>query len=818
MPRMLVVVLKAVLAFYLIIGLSLWLVSPWVSNYFIAPILAEKKIKLSDSATISYNPFISQISVSDLALLSSESPTAPAFLSLKRATVELNLWRLIDKTLRVSQFDVDGLKLQIKQSKQGLVVAGWPMNTTKQGETITEQPETNKEAVQAYQLALPNLSLTNSSVTIDWYKTQHHIDISEVSLTKLSASNESQSGQLSFALKVDNAPINFTADFSLNDVQGEINYQLALKDLQLANVAHFVTFPRTIEQSNVPKLLQATLSLNYQHKIKITDYDIVTTVEDVDLSLTDSIIHINNVSTSTANKELTSKNININLVQWQELSPQIVVNGETNLKLNQLNTFTTEKHSSLANIKSIAANAIQIKTVNGVIQLKIPQLFIEQASFSDHTQDQLPPLAQFSSLAVNNINISELGLSTGDIVFSGIATDIKIQKDKSIAGLINLEQSLNSKKIAKTEDKPSPNVSKKNTIAIQQTSSKSKQVFPIAIKAIKIADPAFIKFIDESITPAYKQTFELAELATTSVDNQIPNQISTLTAKGKSNKYAHFTFAVNAKVFATKPYYKLDGTFNEVDLTSISSYLKKPLGYEFNSGHLDLTLDVEVNDNKLDGNAHVLLSGVELGAANNPHAKAITESTSIPFNYTINLLKDSDGNVDLDIPLKGNTSAPDFSLSGLAILMIKQATMAAAKEYLLLTFVPYANIVKIGLSASDYLLKVRLNDLPLQPTQIELPTASSKFIEEFSTLMKKKKDLDFKLCAFAIPADIGISDNIEALTDEQIHQLNQLSIARMHAFKDLMVEEHKIKSSRLLLCSPKVDKDKGALPRLTFTD
>jgi hypothetical protein len=182
------------------------------------------------------------------------------------------------------------------------------------------------------------------------------------------------------------------------------------------------------------------------------------------------------------------------------------------------------------------------------------------------------------------------------------------------------------------------------------------------------------------------------------------------------------------------------------------------------------------------------------------------------------MLKDGDGNVELDIPLTGSTDDPSFGMSGFISLMVKQATMSAAKEYLMATFVPYANVVNIAMSAGGYLLKVRFNDLEFPVKETQLTDHHSEFLTQFSSLMKDKLDTQLTLCAIATPEDINKPLGAAITDKDEIKQLAKLSEQRLNAFKDYMVKEQGIASARLLLCYPKIDSSIGAKPRITFTD
>ena len=157
-------------------------------------------------------------------------------------------------------------------------------------------------------------------------------------------------------------------------------------------------------------------------------------------------------------------------------------------------------------------------------------------------------------------------------------------------------------------------------------------------------------------------------------------------------------------------------------------------------------------------------------------------------------------------------------MRGFVTLMVKQATMSAAKEYLITTFVPYANVVTVAMSAGDYLLKVRFNDLTFPVKETQLTAEHTEFLTQFSALMTDKPETQLTLCAIATPEDINRPLGVEITDKSDIKKLADFSAQRLETFKEYMVKEKEIASSRLLLCSPKIDSSIGAQPRITFTD
>ena len=415
-------------------------------------------------------------------------------------------------------------------------------------------------------------------------------------------------------------------------------------------------------------------------------------------------------------------------------------------------------------------------------------------------------------MSLNDIRVSQQGLFIDTITLLGLAVNAKLDKDKNMVGLpvptkdeLPIEES-----VEETVNQPNEET--------QVKSDSEDPLFTLAINKFSFTDTSHINFTDQSIVPHYVRDFNITTFTAGPFDNQKPQQESQFALKGGSNTYASFDLSAVAKPFSKEDFYQLKGFFKEVSLPSISTYIAEALKHELKAGQLDVDLDVTVDNTDIDGNVELLLRGIELGAANDHEADTIKSQTSMPLNIALGMLKDSDGNVELDVPLDGSTDDPSFGMRGFVTLMIKQATMSAAKEYLITTFVPYANVVTVAMSAGDYLLKVRFNDLTFPVKETQLTAEHTEFLTQFSALMTDKPETQLTLCAIATPEDINKPLGVEITDKSDIKKLADFSAQRLETFKEYMVKEKQIASSRLLLCSPKIDSSIGAQPRITFTD
>jgi hypothetical protein len=167
--------------------------------------------------------------------------------------------------------------------------------------------------------------------------------------------------------------------------------------------------------------------------------------------------------------------------------------------------------------------------------------------------------------------------------------------------------------------------------------------------------------------------------------------------------------------------------------------------------------------------------------------------------------------------LSGSTSDPQFGMSNIVSLITQKAIWMATQDYLLKTFVPYANIVSAAMTVGEFALKMRFDDLPYQAKQIEINENQQAYVQAFIKLMQEKQKTRVNICAVSTPADINIKAGNQVTDKNKIKQLKEIGEQREAAFKEYMIKQGNIESSRLLLCSPKIDSSEKAQPRIELS-
>ena len=295
------------------------------------------------------------------------------------------------------------------------------------------------------------------------------------------------------------------------------------------------------------------------------------------------------------------------------------------------------------------------------------------------------------------------------------------------------------------------------------------------------------------------------------LNTQKKDQATVLALKARNGKYATLQSDITVWPLADKLTMKSDLIIREAELPPYSSYIASVLGYQIDSGQLDLDLKLNSDSGVLNGSSHILLREFDLGGRQD--SSTVIKAGAVPLNIAVSVLKDSDNNIDLDIPLSGDIENPAFGWQDFLLLPVRKALFSASSTYLMQTFVPYANVISIAQFAGDQLLKIRVEPLVFEAEDDQLNDSQDAFLKQLVALMKDKKDSQLKACGVASYLDLGLEKPPVSIDNDTKEMASNLAQKRADHLKDYLVKEG-ISSSRIFLCSPEVDLSKNSKPRV----
>lgn len=838
-------------------NLLILIFSPSISHYVLSDYLkSELNLSLSEETSIRLNLFTNHLTIRDLSIIEElENTNKQTVFALKSLDAEIRLHRLIVKQLYISEFSINGFYLLAEKQTDLLRISGidFPVSESEQNNRTknqaVEQVQEQAEEAGNFEVILPRFLFSESEILAKIDGIAHKFIIELLSVKALLFSNQQQKLNLTLKSTLDVAPFNLNAKVALKEFRGVITSDLQLSGFKLKNMIQFL--PESIKE------LSGEFSFNHTNKINLSDAgiaidsasseiklngvvfqdnlikasqkslnfvltnmltnidrngDISTQVKSIDLKI--DAVELEKDQFLVDISEIASKfeNLKVNMPKDEELSVEL--NGVFNL--NKFSSYVNSRTNLIAQLDSFDAGKITLNLAEK-LNVQIEELGVTRAIYSkiiDENDKSNDGILGFSRFAINNVLFNDELLSIDGVKLSGLYGNIDIEENGEMKNSVSLsskheKQYSGNNKALDIADKTSVEEDRKNALKF-------------IVKSVEVVDSKTITFTDQSVAPEYKRDIFIDRLSITELDSSKPQTKSLFILKARSDKYTKIDFSGFIKPFTSKLNLKVEGALTEVSLPPASSYIRDALTFEFESGELDTQIDLEINDAIISGSTLIKIRGMALASSDNYDQGVLQEQTSLPLNVALGMLKDSDDNVELDIPMYGDIDSPVFGISSFIALITKKAVQSAATDYMMQTFVPYASVVSLTISAADFLMKLRFEDLPYEHGQTNISESQMVYMNQFVALMKDKKEAQVKVCAISTASELAglgyssISMDDESLKSEQVDQLKELSNLRMNQFKEYVVEQS-IESKRILLCSPKVDLTPEAKPIIAIS-
>lgn len=229
--------------------------------------------------------------------------------------------------------------------------------------------------------------------------------------------------------------------------------------------------------------------------------------------------------------------------------------------------------------------------------------------------------------------------------------------------------------VAKEKNHPAPEPKAGKPAAKPVVSSKpaTKQApkdLPVVIDSLVLRD-ADLFFTDRFTKPNFQAS--LTEISGTVAPLKAGSP-GTIDIRGRINKSAPLAIAGVVDPFSSSLFLDMRVSVQGADLPPVSPYSIRHLAYPIERGKLSLDLSYKIKDRALDSQNRIRLDQLTLG----PKTES-PDALSIPLGLAVALLKNSKGEIEINLPVGGSLDDPQFSVAGLVFralvnLLVKAIT------------------------------------------------------------------------------------------------------------------------------------------------
>jgi hypothetical protein len=201
---------------------------------------------------------------------------------------------------------------------------------------------------------------------------------------------------------------------------------------------------------------------------------------------------------------------------------------------------------------------------------------------------------------------------------------------------------------------------------------------PVRIKRITLQG-GNIAYSDRFIKPNYDANLTGMGGRLTGLSSD-PNTIAELDLRGKVDNSAPLEIVGRLNPFRQDRALDIRASVKDFELSSVSTYAAKYVGYGIEKGKLSAQLGYKIEDRKLTATNQVFLDQLTFGdKVDSPSA------LKLPVLLAVSLLKNSRGEIDLDLPVGGSLDDPQFSVGGIVVkVIVNLITKAITSPFALL--------------------------------------------------------------------------------------------------------------------------------------
>ena len=398
---------------------------------------------------------------------------------------------------------------------------------------------------------------------------------------------------------------------------------------------------------------------------------------------------------------------------------KITLKGQLDESPLTINTQLTVKDLALVPWSSYLKQVALLKLESGAVSvdghLQFSQHAKTQASFNGNVG--------VSQFAANDLKLNQRFLAWQDLVAKGLQWQLEPMT-------VNIKEIVANKPFTRLIIAPDRSINLESVVASNSNTTsnnaKSQQsTTPINIDKVQVNDGSML-FADLSLTPQFATGIQALSGQIDHISTQA-NKLANIQLKGRVDQYGKAL--INGQINPFKPDQKTNMAvrFDNVELTTLTPYSAKFAGYRIDKGKLSLDLNYQVANRQLVATNKVVINQLTLGErVDSPDA------TNLPLRLAVAILKDSNGVIDLNIPITGSLDDPKFKVAPI----IWQAVVNVVTKVATAPFRFLAGLVN---GQED------IDNIPFTLASSQLNEQAKTNVQKVAEILQKKSDLQIEV-------------------------------------------------------------------------
>jgi hypothetical protein len=528
-------------------------------------------------------------------------------------------------------------------------------------------------------------------------------------------------------------------------------------------------------------------------------------------------------------------------LQWQGSVNYVVqkdsqdVTMAANLTGASVTVGDTTRKINLVDLQDVAVNTIDIQSLNdiSVAEIVMQKLAIFSRGTLETAEQEAAPNAL---LQADNVNIKDISykdltvLAAGDATLASFQAYLRHQKDGWYLLDTAPVQDTSAGEPQAPVAEPVPVAEQEKSIKESESAGTSSH---FKLDKFYVENGGSIQFIDESPSRPYQLKVQIEEFQVADIDSTDPAKPMQIKVKGKGGEYGKVGIDGTLLPFAESISVNTKGELVALRMPPLSSYSGKYMGYNITSGQLDAEININIDKGNLDGNADLHMRNLNVVKVDLEKEPEIDAQMKRSLESDLNMLRDKNDVVKLNIILQGNIENPQFNFQDAINQAVAKAMKSATVGFLKFALGPvgaFITVAELADKAGKKKAMVQLDPVQFRAAEISLDETAKQYLEKIAVILEDRPKLKLEVCGKAVENDrIALMAKREAVkkenekksgvTKKQAEEVPAIPDAVLQDFareraklvKDALVDDHGISHDRIFLCLPVIDEtpDKG---------
>ncbi|MDY0190814.1 MAG: DUF748 domain-containing protein [Desulfuromonas sp.] len=834
------------LALFLVVaGAALLLILPSALRIGLETWLNKQPDIVAHIDDIDINLFSATLGLNGVMVQQHDKPVFAA----QRLQLQLDWLPLLQQRVAINHVTLEEGLLQLNQdSAHRIQIGGFILNSatpTAEDSALAPKLETQQDH-QSWDIASGDINIKNFLINFHLPELDLQLTINSLAATPTISWQPQLSATLGCDLNINGAPVQIDALLQPYSQQPSVSGDLSINNFALSSIAPLLS---TLGWNDVAGDLssQLHLSLSAETTASAILLGIDGTITGTGISGANSAVWLRQLNFNwqgdsaldifspapevVLQGQLTITDSDLELQQpgYRWLQHGLVWDGTTkittppdtqnstvdisgDLQLEQTTIIELAQQRQLAHIAQATVSALQLNADAEFSCDKI-QLHNMQAlqhitpnhalAHSASSRPTIAPddIATFADIELDKLVYTSQLLHADSLHLAGVNLDIV----RTSSGALEIEQWLNS--MPTPEDAP------------EQITAKQPAADPLvfSVDRILLDENSSLSFSDNKLATPTSWQLSSINLALDNLHSAKGDQYSPIAFTALLDQYSHIDLSGTIQPFRAPANFDINGKIKGFNLPSVSAYCEESIGYALNQGQLDIEFTAPCTQGQLNMDSNIFLSQLRMQPLSATADSEVTATLGMPVNLALALLRDRSGNIQLNLPVRGNLNDPSLQIAP----TLRRALTNTIKNTVMLTLAPLGIVAKagqlVGIGAA-----LNFERLTFEAGTTTLTNTSTKYLPKVAQLLVSHPQLVATIKGRITAGDIellqqqltskstGTSSTPAPSASSTIpaQQLEQLANQRANIVKQALLEQQ-VANGQLLVTKPQSNISSG---------